>query len=48
MEHRPHGRGRGNNVLPPHLQHPMLTFTMWLKAQAKDLVVADATIIMPS
>lgn len=31
-------------MLPPHLQHPMPTFTMWLEARMKDLVVASATI----
>jgi hypothetical protein len=45
---RGHPTRRGNNVLPPHLQHPMPTFTMWLEAQVKDLVIASATIIMPS
>jgi hypothetical protein len=38
MEHHAHGtsqghpRGRGNNVLPLHLQHPMPTFIVWLEA----------------
>jgi len=41
---RGHPRGRGNNVLPPHLQHPMPTYIMWLEALVKDLVVAGATI----
>ncbi len=41
---RGHPRGRGNNVLPPHLQHPMPTYIMWLEARVKDLVVACATI----
>lgn len=50
MEHHAHGRGQGhpwgwgNDVLPLHLQHPMPTFTMWLKARVKDLVAASATI----
>ncbi len=50
MEHHAHGRGRGhlrgrgNNVLPLHLQHPMITFTVWLEVQMKDLVAASVTI----
>jgi hypothetical protein len=40
-----HPRGQRNDMLPLHLQHHMPTFTMWLEAWVKHLVVAHATII---